>query len=100
MQLKEANVPIEVLDPTHGGGGASFQMAPRIAALSGKTVGVISNNKRGTRPFFAALERELVDNHGAASVVLKIKDNYSAPASAAIMAEAKTWDVAFTGIGD
>lgn len=93
-------MPIEVLDPTHGEGGAPFEMAPRLTSLSGKTIGVISNNKKGTRPFFAALERELIENHGAASVVLKIKDNYSAPASPEIMAAAEGWDAAFTGIGD
>ncbi|MCA8929292.1 MAG: hypothetical protein KDC18_14590 [Alphaproteobacteria bacterium] len=90
---------IEVLDPTYGGGAAAFALAPRLGSLEGKTVGVISNGKRGTRPYFAALERMLLEQ-GAARVVLRTKSNYSAPADAPIMAEAADWDAAFVGIGD
>ncbi len=90
---------IEVLDPTYGGGAAAFALAPRLGTLKGKTVGVISNGKRGTRPYFAALERMLL-KEGAARVVLHTKSNYSAPADAHIMAEVPEWDAAFVGIGD
>lgn len=91
---------IEVLDPTYGGGGRAFQRAPRLPSLQGKTVGLISNGKKGTVRFFAALERELIQTHGAAQVILRTKSNYSAPADAPIMEEARGWDAAFTGIGD
>jgi hypothetical protein len=90
---------IEVLDPTYGGGTAAFALAPRLDSLKGKTVAVISNGKRGTRPYFAALEQMLLEQ-GAARVVTHIKSNYSAPADAHIMAEASQWDAAFVGIGD
>lgn len=91
---------IEVLDPTYGGGAAAFAPAPRLGSLKGKTVGVISNGKRGTRPFFAALERLLLEEAGAARVVMHTKSNYSAPADDHIMADARGWDAAFVGIGD
>tara|TARA_R110002096_G_scaffold54362_21_gene140304 strand:+ start:2745 stop:3026 length:282 start_codon:yes stop_codon:yes gene_type:complete len=91
---------IEVLDPTYGGKSAAFALASRVGSLQGKTIGVISNGKRGTRPFFAALERTLLDEMGAARVVMHIKSNYSAPADAHIMQEAPEWDAAFVGIGD
>ena len=90
---------IEVLDPTYGGGAAAFALAPSLDSLKGKTVAVISNGKRGTRPYFAALEQMLLEQ-GAARVVTHIKSNYSAPADAHIMAEASQWDAAFVGIGD
>lgn len=90
---------IEVLDPTYGGGAAEFALAPRLGSLAGKTFGVISNGKRGTRPYFDALERMLLAQ-GAARVVTHIKSNYSAPADAHIMAEVSQWDAAFVGIGD
>lgn len=93
-------MPIEVLDPTYGGGGVVFQRAPRLPSLAGKTVGLISNGKKGTGRFFAALERELIDVHGAGQVILRAKSNYSAPADPPIMEEARQWDAAFTGIGD
>jgi hypothetical protein len=89
---------IEVLDPTYGGGAAAFALAARLDTLRGRTVGIVSNGKRGTRPFFAALEQQLA--LAGASVVWHTKSNYSAPAEAAIMADAGRWDAAFAGIGD
>lgn len=91
---------IEVLDPTYGASETAFAPAPRLGSLQGKTVGIISNGKRGTRPFFAALERMLLEEAGAARVVLHTKSNYSAPADDHIMAEVPEWDAAFVGIGD
>jgi len=91
---------MEVLDPTYGGGTAGFEPAARIASLEGKTVGLISNGKKGTKPFFDAMERVLKEEVGVGRVVLAVKGNYSAPAEPAIMAEAPEWDAAFAGIGD
>jgi len=90
---------IEVLDPTYGGGANAFALAGRLASLEGKTVGIISNGKRGTRPFFASLEKYL-KQAGAARVVWHTKANYSAPAEASITADVKNWGAAFVGIGD
>ena len=91
---------IEILDPTYGGGAAPFALSKRLESLRGRTVGVISNGKKGTRPYFAALERELLEVVGVASVERLTKSNYSAPAEKEIMARAATWDAAFAGIGD
>ncbi len=64
------------------------------------TVGIVSNGKYGTKPFFDAFERELIERHGVAAVVRRTKSNYSAPADAAIMDEARRWHVLVAGIGD
>lgn len=89
---------IEVLDPTYGGGVNAFALAGRLDSLAGKTVGIISNGKKGTRPYFASLEKYL-EAEGA-TVVWRTKTNYSAPADPHIVAEITDWDAAFTGIGD
>ena len=68
--------------------------------LEGATVGVISNGKEGTRAFFAAFEKELRQRYGVAQVVLRTKSNYSAPADAALMDEAKRWHALVAGVGD
>jgi len=94
------NMSIEFLDPTHEADTAVFAPPPRLATLAGTTVGVVSNGKYGTKQFFDAFERELLDRHGVAKVVRRIKSNYSAPADAGIMADAKEWDVLVAGIGD
>jgi len=91
---------IRMLDPTYDGAGAPFALAPRLGALKGLTVGVVSNGKKGTYPFFDSLEKQLVEDLGVKSVVHRVKGNYSATVPEAILAEAKSWDFAFTGIGD
>ncbi len=90
---------IEVLDPTHGGEPAPFQAAPRPASLDGMVVGVISNGKQGTEPFFDALEQQLLAA-GVATVDRVTKSNYSAPAEAAVMDRAKRWQAMVAGVGD
>ena len=90
---------IEVLDPTYGEGATAFALAGRVPSLEGKTVGIISNGKKGTRPYFASLEKYL-EEAGAAKIVWHTKSNYSAPAEASITADVENWDAAFVGIGD
>ena len=61
-------MPIEVLDPTYGDDTNEFALAGRPVSLEGATVGVISNGKQGTRPFFDALERELLERQTARGI--------------------------------
>ena len=91
---------IEFLDPTHESGAAAFAPAKRLATLKGATLGIVSNGKKGTKPFFDAFERELRERYGVAKVVRATKSNYSAPAEAAIMTEAERWNALVSGIGD
>ena len=89
-----------VLDPTPGTAPPVGQLAPRLDTLAGKTVGLISNGKEGTKGFFRHLERILKDDYGVANVVLRTKSNYSAPADKHIADEIKTWDAVVSGLGD
>lgn len=91
---------IEVLDPTHESVTTRTELPARPATLVGATVGFISNGKEGTKGFFAHLDRQLRERFGVASVVLRTKPNYSAPAPAALIVEAGAWDLAITGLGD
>ena len=91
---------IEILDPTHEGGSPDFAPAARLQSLKGATIGIISNGKKGTKPFFDAVARELVETYGVAAVVRRAKSNYSAPADAELMAEAKRWHALVAGVGD
>lgn len=91
---------IRVLDPTHEAIVAQGQAAPRPASLAGKTVGFISNGKKGSKAFFDHLAQMMKADLGAADVVLRTKSNYSAPADAWIAEEIRRWDAVVTGIGD
>ena len=89
-----------VLDPTPGTASTAGRLAPRLDTLSGKTVGFISNGKKGTKGFFSHLERMLREEHGVARVEMRTKSNYSAPADPHIAAEIRHWDAVVSGIGD
>jgi hypothetical protein len=90
----------QVLDPTNETAPPFGQPAPRTASLAGRTVGIISNGKEGTKGFFAHLDRMLREEFGVADVVLRTKSNFSAPADRDIVDEIARWHAVVTGIGD
>lgn len=89
-----------VLDPTYEEHAAASVLPARPVSLAGATVGIISNGKANTRPFFDHLEALLRERWGVAEVVRRTKRNYSAPAENEIIAEAAGWAAMFAGIGD
>jgi hypothetical protein len=91
---------IEFLDPTHESGVAPFALAPRLASLKGITLAIVSNGKKGTKPFFDAVQKEFVERHGVAEVLRLTKANYSAPAEPGLLSNAARWHVLVTGVGD
>jgi hypothetical protein len=90
----------QVLDPTSETTPPLNQLAPRPDSLRGKTVGFISNGKEGTKAYFAHLDRMLRQEFGVATIVSRMKSNYSAPADGYIVGEIANWDAVITGIGD
>ena len=91
---------ITVLDPSFDDAPSSFVLPARPTTLAGATVGIISNGKVNTRPFFDHLERMLREQWGVAEVIRRTKANYSAPAEDALIEEAAGWAVMFAGVGD
>ena len=91
---------IEFLDPTHEESSGEFLAAARLETMLGTTVGIFSNNKKGTLPFFDAFEKELFETYGVSKIVRRIKSNYSAPADPHIVEEMAEWDAVISGVGD
>ena len=91
---------IEFLNPTHEESSRDYIIAPKLSSLNGATVGIISNGKKGTYPFFEAFEKNLVTDFGVNKIIRKIKTNYSAPADDDIIEEIPKWDAVITGLGD
>lgn len=91
---------IEVLDPTFEEGAVEFALAARPADLRGATVGIVSNGKHNTRPFFEALGAELQTRYGVSAVDIVVKPNYSAPAGPEIFEQARDWQALVAGVGD
>ena len=91
---------MEFLDPSHEADHRVFAPAKRLVTLEGATLGIVSNGKKGTKPFFDALEREFIARHGVAKVVRLTKANYSAPAEQGLLDEAARWQALVAGVGD
>jgi hypothetical protein len=91
---------MRVLDPTHELKETAAVLAPRLLSLQGKTVGIVTNAKEGTKGYFTHLERLLREEAGVAEVVWREKSNYSAPADAHIVQEMTNWHAVFAGVGD
>ena len=68
--------------------------------MQGATIAIVSNGKRGTRPFFDAVEDEFKAQHGVSNVVRLTKSNYSAPVEAELLEEAEKWQALISGVGD
>ena len=91
---------MELLNPTHEEKATGFESPARLTTLRGATIGIISNGKENTAPFFDEVERLLVTRHGVTQVIRRVKPNYSAPAPADLMAESQGWSAALAGVGD
>lgn len=91
---------MKVLDPSNEGRTTGVVLAPRLTSLEGKTIGIITNAKEGTKGYFSHVERLLREEMGAADVVWREKSNYSAPMDAHIVKELTNWHAVFAGVGD
>ncbi len=91
---------ITVLRPDYEETVSPLSLAGRPVVLAGATVGIISNGKANTRPFFDHLDTLLRRHWQVAEVVRRTKANYSAPAERELIDEAARWAVMFAGVGD
>lgn len=90
---------ITVLDPTNGERPAELAAAPRPASPEGMVVGIVSNGKQGTIPFFDGVEERLLEL-GAVDVERVTKPSYSAPAPREVMDRVARWQALVAGVGD
>lgn len=54
-----------------------FQLAPRLASLDGKTIGLIDNRKRHSDVFLARLQKLMQEQYGVADFRYYTKDGAS-----------------------
>jgi hypothetical protein len=103
-------MPNAILDPTGGAGAVAaaqgrpsgaLTLAPRRGDLHGVTVGLLVNTKKNADIFLGEVGRLLVERHGAASVLVRTKQNFAQPVSEGLLKELTTeCDVVITGVGD
>ncbi len=91
---------MQVLDPSWEGSPPPLRVAPRLAALEGIDVALLSNGKAGVEPLFDHVEALLRQRWGVASVERATKGNYSAPAEVDLVRRLARSRLAITGVGD
>jgi hypothetical protein len=70
---------VTVLHPAAEDVAERQRLAPRLASLQGKTVGLIDNHKRNANVYLEELGRLLQEQHGVARVVTYRKVSQSLP---------------------
>jgi len=63
-----------------------FQLAPRLASLGGKTIGLIDNRKRHSDVFLARLQELMKERYGVAGFKYYTKDGASVATPEDVMA--------------
>ena len=91
---------MEILNPSHEQQTSGQETPPRLLRLEGAIIGVISNGKENTVPFFDRVEFILRNEFRVSEVIRRTKANYSAPAEIELMKEAMGWDAVLSGVGD
>jgi len=88
------------IDPTAGGGKSKVALAPRPMDLAGKVVGLLDNTKEQGTLILETIGKALQEHYGVARVVLRSKEHYSKPATAALIDEmAQEVQVAIAAVG-
>jgi hypothetical protein len=72
---------IVIVNPAAEHAASASRLAPRLATLQGKRIGLVDNSKHHADLFLAELERLLTANCGIAGVVSHRKPNASVPMS-------------------
>ena len=91
---------MQVLDPSWEGSPPQLSPVPRLTALAGIEVALLSNGKAGVAPLFDHVEALLRNRWGAASVERATKGNYSAPAAPELVRRLARRRLVITGVGD
>ena len=93
-----------IMDPTgrtQGEATAGLALAPRRAALSGVTVGLLENGKQNARLFLEEVAGVLRERYGVGEATLRRKEVFSAPAPPELVDEMSAEsDVVVIGVGD
>src|SRR4051794_25493133 len=97
-------MPSAIMDPTgrkQGDRESDFALAPRRGDLSGARVGLLENGKQNAALFLEEVGGVLKDRYGVSGVMLRRKDNFSAPAPPELVEEMRAkCDVVVIGVGD
>jgi hypothetical protein len=97
-------MPSAIMDPTgrkEGERKADFALAPRRGDITGARVGLLENGKQNAALFLEEVGGVLKERYGISDVMLRRKDNFSAPVPPELLEEMHSeCDVVVIGVGD
>jgi hypothetical protein len=93
-------MPIRILDPTVPPDRAESGLAPRLAALDGKVLGLLANGKVNAGHLLDLVREGLEARYRVREVVIRAKPSASRVADAEILRELARCDAVVTAIGD
>jgi hypothetical protein len=76
------------------------EVAPRIAGLAGKTIGLLDISKPGGNIFLDRIEAKLRSEHRVADVVRVMKPTFAKPAPVATIEKIRHVDAVIEGLAD
>ena len=92
---------IELLSPAGAVAHGVVTLAPRVATLAGRVVGLMDNSKSGSGPFLDGVQDLLQREHGVSRIVRYDKTAAALPAPDEMLeAAARECDVVINGIAD
>ena len=92
---------LRVLDPTQQLSPVEGALAPRVAELAGKSVGLLANGKRNADRLLNILAQLIQERQPVREIVARSKGNASVPAPDSLLDElAQRCDAIIVGVGD
>ena len=92
---------MRLYDPTASGPQRTLFRAPKLAALEGRTIGILENNKLNAVEMLREVAALFEARHGCVVRPIYSKSNASAPAPAGVLEKAAgEVDFLITGLGD
>ena len=91
---------LTVLDPRLSAEGEALRMAPALASLKGKVVGLLDNAKIGTERFYDHVADILKSQYGVTEFIRRRKPDASRPVPEGMLAQMRGADAILSGIGD
>ncbi len=91
---------LKVLDPRVLAEGEAACLAPPLASLHGRVIGLLDNAKIGTARFYDHVEDLLRARFGVREFIRRRKPDASRPVPAEMLGELSAADAILSGIGD
>ncbi|MEW6126977.1 MAG: hypothetical protein AB1757_08055 [Acidobacteriota bacterium] len=93
-------MPTVLVNPFNEHQQTQAKVAPRLATLAGKTIGLLDISKPGGSFFLDHLERLLKDRFKVAEVIRAMKPTFTKPAPDAVIEQLKVCDAVIEALAD